>query len=301
MGHVWRAATKVWGVLWEMLTLADKVNLGLIAAGVGFFGMFSVFPAIAALIAVFSLVSDPSVVMGQLELVRELVPPDAYTLIADQVSRLLGARTETLGLATAISLALALWAARAGVAALMQGLNAISGQPNRGGFRHYLVALTLTLSLLGICIVALLMVVVAPIVIAFLPISASTGLILESIRWFVAFLIVQAALSVLYRFGPNRRGNRMRWFTPGALLVVLLWIGASAGFSYYLTNFGSYNEIYGSIGAVIAMLMWLYISAYLVLMGAVFNVVMLDHGHAIEEAQNPFESEELEMENESPA
>lgn len=267
---------RLWSVISDILTLADKVHLGLIAAGVAFFGMFSVFPAIAALIAVFGLLADPAIVVEQLELMQEIIPEDAYALLFDQVERLLGAPTETLGVATAISVGLALWAARAGVAALIQGLNAINGSPNRSGLRHYLVALTLTASLVGISVTALLMVVVAPIVIAFLPVSPLTGWLLEGTRWVVAFVIVQAALSILYRFGPNRRGNRTRWFTPGALLVLVLWIGASAGFSYYLTNFGSYNQVYGSIGAVIAMLMWLYISAYLILMGAAFNFVVLE-------------------------
>lgn len=292
-----RGLKKIWTIIWDILTLADKVNLGLIAAGVAFFGMFSVFPAIAALIAVFGLLADPAIVVAQLELVREIIPAEAYELIFDQFDRLLSARTETLGVATAISLGLALWAARAGVAALMQGLNAINGMPNRGGFRHYLVALTLTVSLIGISVTALLLVVVAPIVIAFLPVSPLTSWLLEGTRWIVAFVIVQAALSILYRFGPNRRGDRMRWFTPGALLVLVLWIAASAGFSYYLTNFASYNQVYGSIGAVIAMMMWLYISAYLILMGAAFNVVILERPRtkrkvdAVEEAISPFDGE----------
>ncbi len=288
---MFKAMKKVWSVIWDILILADKVNLGLVAAGVAFFGMFSIFPAIAALIAVFGLVADPAIVVEQLDLVRDIIPDETYNLISYQFTRLLGAGTQTLGLATVISLGVALWAARAGVAALMQGLNAISGMPNRGGLWQYVVALTLTVSLIGICVTALLMVVVAPIVIAFLPISSSTGLILEATRWVVAFLIVQAALSVLYRFGPNRRGDRMRWFTPGALLVVVLWIAGSYGFSYYLSNFGSYNEIYGAIGAVIAMLMWLYISAYLVLMGAAFNVVVLRQERGVKEAVSPFDTE----------
>ncbi len=287
------AMLAVWRVIRDILALSDKVNLGLISAGVAFFGMFSVFPAIAALIAVFGLLADPAIVVEQLELMRDIIPAEAYSLISSQITRLLNAGVDTLGVATAVSLGLALWASRLGVAALMQGLNAISGSPNRSGVRHYLVALTLTVSLIGICVTALLMVVIAPIAIALLPISAATGWILEGVRWTVAFAIVQAALSILYRFGPNRRGDRMRWFTPGALLVVVLWIAASFGFSYYLTNFGSYNEVYGSIGAVIAMLMWLYISAYLILMGAAFNVVILDARHkAVEEAQSIFEADD---------
>lgn len=253
---------------------ADRAHLGLISAGVAFFGMFAIFPAMAALIAIFGLVADPVIVEDQLSLMQDLIPEDAYTLFEGQISSLLSTRTDALGWATALSTFLALWSARAGVAALMQGLNAISGGRNRRGIRHYAVALLLTICLLGIAVSALLVVVIAPIVLAFLPVSGVTGFLLETVRWVVALFIVLAALGLLYRFGPNSKGARMSWVTPGAFFVVVMWIAASVGFSVYLTNFGSYNEVYGSIGAVVAMLMWLYISAYLVLLGAVLNVTL---------------------------
>ncbi len=279
MTRIWTAGKAVWRTGVAVFALADDVRLSLIAAGVAFFGMFSVFPALAALIAVFGLVADPVIVTDLLQSVEELIPPDAFALVSDQLNRLVSAQTETLGVATLISIGLALWSARAGVAALIQGLNAINGRPNRRGVWHYIVALFLTFCLLGICIIALLIVVVAPIILAFLPVSASFAWVLEGIRVFLAFVIVLCALSVLYRYGPNRRGHRMRWITPGAFAVVIVWVAASVSFSYYLTNFGSYNEVYGSIGAVVAMLMWLYISAYLVLLGAVFNVIL---GHSFD-------------------
>jgi membrane protein len=267
--------------LWHLLTAvfdrADRANLGLIAAGVAFFGMFAIFPAIAALIAVFGLVADPRIVEDQLVLMREIIPVEAYVLFETQIASLLSTRPDTLGWATALSTFLALWSARAGVAALMQGLNAIGGGRNRGGLRHYAVALLLTICLMGIAVVALLVVVIAPIVLAFLPLPGIAGWVLEVLRWVVALFIVLSALGLLYRFGPNPRGPRMGWVTPGAFLVVVFWILASVGLSTYLTNFGSYNEVYGSIGAVVAMLLWLYISAYLVLMGAVLNATLAGH------------------------
>lgn len=253
---------------------ADRAHLGLIAAGVAFFGMFAIFPAIAALIAVFGLVADPAIVEEQLLLVKDLIPVEAYDLFAGQIANLLNTQSDALGWATAVSIGLALWSARAGVAALMQGLNAIHGDRNRRGVRHYAVAMLLTLCLVGIAVSALLIVVVTPLVLTFLPVPLATSFLLETVRWVAALFIVLAALGLLYRFGPNTRGQRLSWITPGAFLVVVLWIFASVGFSTYLTNFGSYNEVYGSIGAVVAMLMWLYISAYLVLMGAALNVTL---------------------------
>ncbi len=271
---MWQKLKRALRVGRDVFGLAERVHLGLIAAGVAFFGMFAIFPGIAALIALFGLVADPVIVDEQFSLMEDIIPPDAFALFKAQIERLLSAQTGTLGIATLVSVMLAMWSARAGVAALVQGLNAINGRPNRSGLWHYIVALFLTLVLIGISIFALLLVVILPIALAFVPLAASISWLLEVLRLVITFCIMMIALSVLYRYGPNRRGFRMRWITPGAFLVVILWVAASVGFSYYLTNFGSYNEVYGSIGAVIAMLMWLYISAYLVLMGAAFNVIL---------------------------
>ena len=265
IGRSWQFLCRIWATVGER-------NLGLIAAGVAFFGMFAIFPALAALIAVFGLLADPAIVSEQLNLLREVIPPEVFNILAAQIDRLLGAQSNTLGWATVLSIVLALWAARAGVAALMSGLNAIADMPSRNGFKQAFVAYNLTIGLVCLAILALLAVVISPIVLAFAPIASGSAMVLEGIRWVVALGALYAALAFLYRFGPNQRGARIKWFTIGAGIVVFVWIGASFGLSFYLTNFASYNEVYGSIGAVIGMLLWLYITAYLVLLGAVLNL-----------------------------
>lgn len=274
--RIWRLLTDVW-------TTAGEKHLGLIAAGVAFFGMFGIFPGIAAVIAIFGLIADPVVIAEQMALMEDIMPPDAYNLIASQVFRLVAAPSGTLGWATVVSIALALWSCRAGVAALIGGLNAIAGQRMRSGLWHVAVALMLTVALVSLAIVALTVVVVMPIVLAFVPLAASTAWVLEGLRWLVALGVLIIGLSLLYRFGPARIGNRGRWITVGAVVVVVLWVGASAGLSFYLTNFASYNEVYGSIGAVIGLLLWLYVSAYLILLGAALNV----HVHGYDDAADP--------------
>lgn len=251
---------------------AGEKHLGLIAAGVAFFGMFGIFPGIAAIIAIFGLIADPVVIAQQLALMEDIIPPDAYNLIASQVFRLVAAPTDALGWATGVSIALALWSCRAGVGALIGGLNAIAGQRTRNGLWQMVVALLLTFALVTLAIVALIVVVIVPIGLAFVPVANSTAWLLEGIRWLIALGVLMTGLSLLYRFGPARIGSRGRWLTVGAFVVVVLWVGASAGLSYYLTNFASYNEVYGSIGAVIGLLLWLYVSAYLILLGAALNV-----------------------------
>jgi membrane protein len=268
---------QLWRILRAVWRTAGEKHIGLIAAGVAFFGMFGIFPGIAAVIAIFGLIADPVVIAEQLSLMEDIIPPDAYNLIASQVFRLVAAPTGALGWATGVSIALALWSCRAGVAALIGGLNAIAGQRMRSGIWQVIVALLLTFALVSLAIVALTVVVIVPILLAFIPVASSTAWLLEGIRWLIALGVLMMGLSLLYRFGPARIGSRGRWFTVGAFVVVVLWVAASAGLSYYLTNFASYNEVYGSIGAVIGLLLWLYVSAYLILLGAALNVEV--HGY----------------------
>ncbi|MCF2904303.1 YihY/virulence factor BrkB family protein [Octadecabacter sp. CECT 8868] len=253
--------------------LGEK-NAGLISAGVAFYGLFAIFPGIAATISLFGLFADPVVVDSQLDLMSGLMPPGVFRLFEAQIDGLLSAGGATLGVTTLISIGVALWSARTGVAALIRGLNAIFDRPNRGSIRHLFVALFMTICLVGISIIALLMVVVAPILLAVIPFETDSALLLEGVRWLVAILVLLMGLGVLYRYGPNRRLSRLGWVTPGAVLVVVLWIAMSLAFTAYVTNFGTYNEVYGSIGAVIALLMWFYLSAYLILLGGALNVTL---------------------------
>ncbi|RVT87350.1 YihY/virulence factor BrkB family protein [Rhodobacteraceae bacterium CCMM004] len=261
-----------WRAVRAVFVRMDERNLGLISAGVAFYGMLALFPTVGAIIAVWGTFADPVVVEGQIALLTNLAPPDALAMIEDQVAQILAARETNLGWATLISTGIALWVARAGVAALIRGLNSINGERNRSGIRHMIAAFGVTFLLIGVALVSLASVVVLPIVLAFLPLGYFTGLALSSVRWVVAISVVLAGLGVVYRFGPNRRHARAAWITPGAIVAVVIWAAASWGFTYYIANFGNYNEIYGALGAVIALMMWLYISAFVVLLGAVLNV-----------------------------
>lgn len=266
---------------------ASEKHIGLIAAGVAFFGMFGIFPAIAAVIAVFGLVADPVVIAEQMQLMQGVIPEDAYRLLAIQVNRLILAPSEALGWATFVSIGLALWSARAGVGALIGGLNAIAGQRVRNSVWQMVVALILTVVLVALAIVAMFAVVITPVILAFVPLANSTAWLLEGLRWLIALSVLVLALSLLYRFGPARHGSRGRWLTVGSVLVVVIWVAASVGLSFYLTNFTSYNEVYGSIGAVIGLLLWLYVSAYLVLLGAALNVHVHGGGPAPDNSEAP--------------
>ena len=253
--------------------LGEK-NAGLISAGVAFYGLFAIFPALTATIAIFGLLADPVVVDEQLDLMTGFMPPDVFALFEAQITSLVLARSEALTLATIVSIGVAFWSVRAGVAALIQGLNAVFERPNRRMARQIFVALLMSVSLVGVAIVALLMIVVAPLIIAILPVDADQGFLLDMVRWLVVLFVMLVGLGIIYRYGPNRRTHRLGWFTPGAFLVVGLWLAMSALFSIYVANFGNYNEVYGSLGAVIALLFWFYLSAFLIMLGAALNMAL---------------------------
>jgi membrane protein len=261
---------KLLAAFWHFYRRIEHAELDLIAAGVAFFGFLAIFPAAAAVIAIWGFVSDPSVIRQEVSLLRNVLPPDAFTLISDQVEALLAVNSRNLGLATLLSTLFAFWSARAGVAALIRGLNAIHHLPNRAGHRHQLRALLLTLLLMGLALAAMVMSVVMPLVVQLLPLGPLGALLLRDGNQVLGLLLAVLAVSLAYRMGPNHISGQAKppLFSWGLLVAVVLWILAARGFMLYLANFPSYNRVYGSIGAVAALLMWLYVSAYAVLLGA---------------------------------
>ncbi len=265
-----------WRRGWEalssaMMELNDR-NVGLVAAGVAFWAMFATFPGIAALIAIWGFFADPLVIEQLLELLSRFLPPEAWRLMNTQFHRLLAANNSTLGWTTAVSLGVALWSSRAGTEALIRGLNTVYRRPNRMGFRQAWVPVTMTLALFGVGFIALASVVVIPVLLKLLPDAQVTAKTISVARWGVALLVMIMGLGMIYRYGPNRRGeSRGPWLTPGVFLAVAIWASLSWAFSLYIENFNRYNEVYGALGAAVILLLWYYISAYAVLLGAALN------------------------------
>ena len=245
----------------------EQAELDLIAAGVAFYGFLAIFPAVAAVIAIWGALSDPSVIRTEIALLREILPPDAFTLILDQVNALLSVSQRGIGWATLLSTIFALWSARAGVAALMRGLNAVHGLPNRTGHWHQLRAMVMMLSLVGLILGAMLLSIVLPLLAQALPAIARDYTTLQQVNQTMGLAMAVLAVGLAYRFGPNHL-KKPPLFTWGLLVAIVLWGGAARLFMLYLENFPAYNRIYGSIGAVAALLMSLYVSAYALLLGA---------------------------------
>ena len=246
----------------------EQAELDLISAGVAFFGFLAIFPGVAAIIAIWGTVFDPSVIRSQTEFLKGFLPPEAFVLITAQVEALLQVRGPRLGWATLLSTLFALWSARAGVAALIRGLNAIHHLPNRPGGHHQLRALVLTLVLIGLALAAMVVTVIAPFLIEALPLTLDDAWWLHQANLLLGLTLLVLAIGIAYRAGPNYAATHPPLFTLGLLVAVVLWALAARGFMLYLANFPSYNRIYGSIGAVVILLIWLYVSAYAVLLGA---------------------------------
>ena len=261
-----------WRVLRRVMAAADRFNLGPLAAGVAFYAMLSIFPALAATIGIWGFVADPLVMQDQLELARQLLPDDAFKLLNDQVSALIAANNSTLQLASILSILLAIWTARNAVATVIRGLNVIYRADHHTALKRYAMALGLTFLLILIALLAFAAVVVIPAILAYVQIPVGLEMTITTAKWLVLLVAVFFGIGLLYRFGPNRRAAKPGFVTPGAVLALVVWAAGSFALSTYLRNFGSFNEVYGSLGAIVGLLFWFYISAYIVLLGALLNV-----------------------------
>lgn len=272
------ALLQVWAFLRGLSGRVEATNLSLVAAGVAFYAMFAVFPGLTATISVWGMVADPAVIESYLAVADDFIPPEAYEILNEQIMSLLAAPRARIGLTTIFPVAIALFSARAGVGALVRALNVIHGTRQRTTLWTLITGYVMTLALVAVMLAALATVVVVPVALKFLPLGAFTGWLLSALPWGAMLLLMLSALGILYRYGPNTEGHRDPFLTYGAVVATLVWALVSLGFSFYLTNFGAYNKIYGSIGAVIALLMWLYLSAFSVLLGAALNAELAARG-----------------------
>ncbi len=261
-------------------TEMDRKNFSLIAAGIGLFGMIALFPALAAIVMLWSLIADPADAGALVALGAGALPPDVQTVMSDQIARVIAAGSEQgFGWALLLTLALSIWSARAGVAALMRGLNAVHNtQPRASWFGETLASLTLTVVLSGLALVQIAAMVVTPIVLAIIPLGTGAEIAVEVVRWVVTAAVAVLALGAVYRYGPNLPDPKPAWITPGAIVAVALLLLVSIAFSVYLARFGNYNKVYGSIGAAVALLIWFYLSALVVLLGGALNAELARRG-----------------------
>jgi membrane protein len=250
----------------------NRDHVSMMAAGVAFYSLLAIFPGLSAAISLYGLVADRTVIEHHLQSLAGVLPGEALKLISDQVHQLVSAPPAKLGVGLLLSLAFALWSAMSGTSMLMQTLTiAYENEDDRGIFEFYGLAFGLTLGMIGFGLIALALVAGIPAVLDTLPFPAFWRDAVSFSRWPILAALVLVSLTLLYRLAPRRRDPQWEWLAPGTVAAVLLWLIVSAGFSIYVTQFGSYDKTYGSIGAVIVLLMWLYLSAYIILVGAELN------------------------------
>jgi membrane protein len=272
-GSAWLLFRADWGVvLWRVYQKMNDNRLLAVAAGVVFYGLLAVFPAITAFVSLYGLMADPSTIHERLSLATGVLPQGALNILDEQLTRLTSHRTSALSAGFIGGLLVALWSANAGAKAVMDALNVAYGEPEKRSFvRLNLVALAFTLGTIFALMVALCAVVVAPIVLSQLGLSGASETLIALGRWPILLGLVVLGLTILYRYGPSLTDPRWTWLFPGNVIAAVSWLILSGLFSWYIGHFGSYDATYGSLGAAIGMMTWMWISMIVVLLGAETN------------------------------
>lgn len=246
-------------------------SISIVAAGVAFYGFVALVPALAATIGIYGLVSDPAQVGEQVTAFARLLPREVLPILEQQLKRI-SSDTSAAGLSAALGLLLALWSSASATKALTQGLNISYAEDEKRGFlKLNAIALILTLGIILGAVVAIALVAVLPALLAHLSFGSALDPILAWARWPVLLGGFVVGLAVLYRYAPSREYAKWRWISPGALTAAILWVTGSALFSLYVAKFGSYDKTYGSLGAIVVFLLWMFLSAFVVLLGAELN------------------------------
>lgn len=243
-----------------------------IAAGSAFYGLVALFPAVSALVSSYGLFASWATASDHLAALAGILPPGAYSVVQDQITRVMTKGDAKLSWAFAISFCIAVWGANAGMKAIIDALNVVYDEEEKRGFlRLNFLSLGLTLGALGLVLIAIAALIIAPALLNVLALGRVTEVFIGLGRWPLLFLGMMFALAVLYRFGPSRREAKWRWITPGAALASLAWLLASAALSFYFSHFANYDADYGSLAGLMALLIWMWMSAIVVLMGAELN------------------------------
>jgi len=253
-------------------------NVSIVSAGVAFFSMLAIFPMITAGLSIYGYFADPSVAQEQLYTISDILPEDVWVLINDQVQAVTGASNKAIGIKIILGILAALWASGAGIRAMIRGLNIAYGEvDNRKFLKNSGLAVVFTLGALLMMFISLTVIIGVPSVLAILKLDGITATITRWLPWSLLVFAFGFSCAILYRYGPNRRPAKLRWVMPGVIFAVISWLIISAGFSKFVAAFGTYNKTYGSLGAVIVLLVWLWLTNWVIIVGAEINGEMERH------------------------
>ena len=247
-------------------------NVGLIAAGMAFYAMLSLAPALAVIISIYGLVVSPEELQAQMLILSSYLPTEAQALVQTQLAELVGDRSPQLTWGIVASVVISLWGSSRAMKALFGGMNAVYDEvETRPWWQLALQSMAFTFAGILLLVATLGTMAVLPLVLSWLPLTEFHGWVIRGVSWVLVSTVVLCGLAVLYRFGPSRARPKWRWVTIGAVVAWIIWVLASAGFSWYVANFDSYQRTYGALGAVAILLMWFFVSAYAVLIGGELN------------------------------
>ncbi len=249
-----------------------KDNVGLIAAGVAFYGFFALFPTLFAVVAIYGLVANPAAIGAQVSSMGTAVPGNVQSIVETQLERLASTSSSALGWGLVISLLIAFWSASKGVRGMIEAMNIAYDEDEKRGFvKRTGVTLLLTIGGIVTAIVAIALVVAVPAVLGNIGLGSGARIGAQIVRWILLIGLVLLGLAIVYRLGPSRDAPKWRWVSPGSIVAAALWLLASVGFSIYVDFFGNYQKTFGSLTGVAVLLMWFYISALVVIVGAEIN------------------------------
>ena len=259
-------------VVWRTYEQVGEDRLLAVAAGVVFYGLLALFPAITALVSSYALFADASTINDHLSTLSGVLPAGSFSIVQDQVGRVLSKGDVKIGTTFAISLILAIWSANGGMKAIIDALNVVYDEKEKRGF-FALNATSLGFTVGGLVgiLIAIGLVIAAPIILGGIGLDGSTEAVVKYGRWPALALILLIGLAVLYRFAPSRAKPQWRWVSVGSIAGTVTWIIGSAALSYYLANYAGYDDTYGSLGAAIGLMMWMWMSTIVVLFGAELN------------------------------
>ncbi len=257
------------------------------AAGVTFYALLALFPAIAAFVSIYGLFADPQTIVNQMDVLAGVLPGGGMAVIQEQFTRLVAQPSGALTLGVVFGVLISLWSANGGMKGLFDALNVVYGEEEKRSFLWLnLTTLTFTLGMLLFAIVALASIVVIPVILKFLP--TFIGSILNIVRWPVIAVLVAVVLALIYRYGPSRDKPKWRWISWGSSIAAVLWLAFSAIYSWYTANFGTFNATYGSLGAAIGFMLWMWLSTTVILFGGKLNAE-IEHQTARDSTEGPQE------------
>jgi membrane protein len=259
-------------IFWRTYAQIQNDRLLSLAAGVVFYSLVALVPALAAGVSVYALFANAATIGKHLSIVADIVPAGTLDMLSGEITRIAAKSEGRLTVGFLVGLAIALWSANAGMKSIFDALNIIYDEDEkRGLIRLNLVSLFFTMCAIAAAGLAVSLVVVFPLLLAGFGLTSFDAPTIAYLRWPVMFVMIILGLAVLYRYGPSRRLVKWRWISVGSVLAALVWLAVSSLFSWYLGNFANYNATYGALGAVVGMMMWMWLSAIVVLVGAALN------------------------------